>query len=132
MSKRSLQEVQELFSKDRFATENGMIIDAIAPSWAKCSLTIEDKHRNALGAIMGGVYFTLADFAFAVASNWEKIGVVSLTSNITYLGAAKGSKLIAEAKCVKNGRSTCCYQTEVRDDLDNLAAVVTTTGYRKT
>ncbi len=29
----------------------------------KCSLKIEDRHRNAMGAVMGGVYFTLADFA---------------------------------------------------------------------
>jgi len=38
---------------------------------AICSLTLEAKHKNALGAVMGGVYFTLADFAFAVASNWQ-------------------------------------------------------------
>ena len=36
-------------------------------------MKIEPRHRNAAGIIMGGAIFTLADFAFAVASNHEKI-----------------------------------------------------------
>lgn len=124
-------EIKNLFAKDRFATDNGAVIDEIEEHYAKCSLTIEDRHRNAMGAVMGGVYFTLADFAFAVAANWQEIGTVSLTSEIAYLGAAKGKVLTAEAICVKNGRTTSYYRIEVKDDAGNLAAVVNTTGYRK-
>ena len=78
---------------------------------------------------MGGVYFTLADFAFAVAANWENMGCVSLHSDISFLGAAKGKKLIAKAVCVKDGKSTACYRIDVTDDLGNLTATVTATGY---
>ena len=84
-----------------------------------------------MGAVMGGVYFTLADFAFAVAANWQEIGTVSLHSDIAYLGTAKGNRLTAEAFCVKNGKTTSYYRIEVKDEFDNLAAVVNTTGYRK-
>lgn len=56
-------EVIELFEKDRFATFNGAVIDDVGDHYAKCSMTIEENHRNAMGAVMGGVYFTLADFA---------------------------------------------------------------------
>ena len=73
----------------------------------------------------------LADFAFAVASNWQNPGIVSLCSNINFLGVAKGSSLIAEAVCIKEGRTTSYYQIEVRDNLGNLVSAVTTTGYRK-
>ncbi len=128
---KTIDEVRELFSNDRFATENGAIIEEIGTRYAKCSLKLENRHRNALGAVMGGASFTLADFAFAVASNWEHPGVVSLSSNITYLGVAKGEYLIAEAVCVKDGRTTSYYRIEVSDELGNLIAVVTTTGYRK-
>ena len=62
------------FMKDRFATENGAVIEEVDDHYAKCSLKIEDRHRNAMGAVMGGVYFTLADFALAVASNWQEMG----------------------------------------------------------
>ena len=64
-----------MFEKDRFATDNGAVIDEVDDHYAKCSLKIEDRHRNAMGAVMGGVYFTLADFALAVASNWQEMGL---------------------------------------------------------
>ena len=77
------KETVELFQNDRFATENGAVIEEVDDHYAKCSLKIENRHRNAMGAVMGGVYFTLADFALAVASNWQKMGYVSLNSEIT-------------------------------------------------
>lgn len=123
------EEIADLFRKDRFATDNGAVIAEVDDHYAKCTLKLEDRHRNAMGAVMGGVYFTLADFAFAVASNWQEVGTVSLNSDIAYLGAAKGESLSAEAFCVKNGRTTSYYRIEVKDDLGNLAAVVNTTGY---
>lgn len=126
-----LETVRSTFYADRFATENGLVIDAVGEHYAKCSFAVENRHKNALGAVMGGASFTLADFAFAVASNWQTPGTVSLSSNITYVGTARGERLIAEAHCVKDGRTTCCYHIDVRDDLDNLVAVVTTTGYHK-
>ena len=123
-------ETIRLFENDRFATENGAVIDEVDEGYAKCSLRLEDRHRNAMGAVMGGVYFTLADFALAVASNWKEMGNVSLNSEIAYLTAAKGEKLIAEAFCVKNGRTTGYYRIDVKDELGNLAAAVTSTTFR--
>lgn len=80
---------------------------------------------------MGGVPFMLADFAFAVATNHQGSIVVSLSSNISFLGMAKGKRLIAEAKCIKDGRSTCCYIIDVKDELDNMVAAVTINGFKK-
>ena len=127
---KTLEDVRNVFKNDRFATENGAVIDEVGEHSATCSLVIADSHRNAMGAVMGGVYFMLADFAFAVAANWEKMCCVSLHSDISFLGSAKGSKLIAKAVCVKNGRTTLCYRVDVMDDLGNLTATVTTTGYK--
>ena len=126
--RRTLERVRKLFEGDRFATENGAVIDQIGDHSATCSLVITPSHRNAMGAVMGGTYFMLADFAFAVAANWEKMGCVSLRSDISFLGAAKGSRLIARAVCVKNGRTTALYRVDVTDDLGNLTVTVTVTG----
>ena len=128
-TKKTLEEVRKIFEGDRFATENGAVIEEIGDHSAVCSLNITDSHRNAMGAVMGGTYFMLADFAFAVAANWENMGCVSLHSDISFLGTAKGKKLIAKAVCVKDGRSTACYRVDVTDDLGNLTATITTTGY---
>lgn len=78
---------------------------------------------------MGGTFFMLADFAFAVAANWERMGCVSLHSDISFLTTAKGKKLIAKAVCVKDGKTTACYRVDVTDDLGNLTATATVTGY---
>ena len=127
-NEKKLEKVRKVFEADRFATENGAVIDEIGDHSATCSLVITDSHRNAMGAVMGGTYFMLADFAFAVAANWEKMGCVSLHSDISFLGAAKGKKLIAKAVCVKDGRTAACYRVDVTDDLGNLTATVTVTG----
>ena len=127
---KTLEEVRKTFEDDRFATENGAVIDEIGERSASCSLVITDSHRNAMGAIMGGVYFMLADFAFAVAANWEKMGCVSIHSDISFLNAAKGERLTAKAVCVKDGKATVCYRVDVTDDSGNLTAVVTITGYK--
>lgn len=100
----ALEEVRERFSQDRFATVNGAVIEAVEEGYAKCSIILNETHRNALGAVMGGAIFTLADFAFAVASNWNKAASVSLSASISFLGGAKGAKLIAEAVKLKEGR----------------------------
>ena len=126
---KTIEEVRKIFEGDRFAMQNGAVIEEIGDHSATCSLVITDLHRNAMGAVMGGTYFMLADFAFAVAANWEKMGCVSLHSDISFLTSAKGKKLIAKAVCIKDGKSTACYRVDVTDDLGNLSAVVTVTGY---
>ena len=125
----TLEQIRELFAKDRYATENGMVIDDASEHYAKCSVTLTERHRNAMGGVMGGVHFTLADFAFAVASNQGDERTVALNTDISYIGAVKGSRLIAEAKLIKNGRSACFYIVNVSDDLGNLAAVVKCSGF---
>ena len=127
---KDLEETRKRFLGDRFATENGAKVEEIGDHCATCSLTITNSHRNAMGAVMGGVYFMLADFAFAVAANRENMGCVSLHSDISFLGAAKGECLIAKAICLKDGKRTSLYRIDVTDDLGNLVATVTTTGYR--
>ena len=72
----SLDEARAYFAGDRFATENGMTLDAIGEGTAVCSVTLSPRHQNANGGIMGGVIFTLADFAFAVAVSRAPLGAL--------------------------------------------------------
>ena len=71
-----LRRIRETFAKDRFATENGAIIEEVREHYARCSIKLTERHFNAAGGVMGGVHFVLADFAFAVATNWNGIGVL--------------------------------------------------------
>ncbi|MBO7474498.1 MAG: PaaI family thioesterase [Ruminococcus sp.] len=126
-----LERVRGIFKGDRFATEMGAVIDDIGDHYAKVSLVINEHHKNAMGGIMGGVYFTLADFAFAVASNWQQPGVVGLNCDASFIGVPKTERIFAEARLVKDGRTICCYNVEIKDEKDNPIAVVQCVGFRK-
>lgn len=131
MKLETLEEVRAFFAKDRFATDNGAVVEEIGDHYAKCSMMLDERHKNAVGGVMGGVHFVLADFTFAIAANRQQMGTVSLSSNITFLSPVRGNKLIAEAHCIKEGRNTNYYQVDLWDDMENHIAVVTITGYRK-
>ena len=67
---RNIEDVRRFFDGDRYAVEvTGVKIDEIDDCYSKCSLELDERHYGAHGQVMGGVMFTLADFAFAVATN---------------------------------------------------------------
>ena len=127
-----LNELRARFAGDRFAAEAaGVTIDEAQPGRAVCSMPIRPIHLNANSVPMGGAVFTLADFAFAVAANGysDRVTVTQQVS-VSFLSAARGSTLVAEARCLKAGRTTCLYAGEVRDDLGAQVAYLTVTGYK--
>lgn len=127
----SMDQVKAYFAKDAFAKQTGIQIDTVETGFARCSLLITPMHLNAEGHVMGGVLFTLADFTFAVAANYEQPTTVTLSSQITFLSPPRGAKLVAEANCVRQGHSTCYYQVCVYDENDSIVTVVGISGFIK-
>ena len=126
----NIDEAREFFGKDLYASgTTGIEILAAEPGYAKCALKIEDKHKNALGQVMGGVFFVMADYAFAIASNFKQSPTVTQTSQIVYLSALKGTTLYAETEKIRAGRRTCFYKISLYDDTGELCAYVTTSGF---
>ena len=123
-----LEEARAFFAQDRFATENGAVIEEIGADYAVCSMTVTPHHQNAAGRVMGGAVFMLADFAFAVASNFGHAPDVTTTSQITFLRAPQGSTLYARSQELRRGRTTVYYETSVTDDTGALIARVTASG----
>jgi acyl-CoA thioesterase len=123
-----LERARAVFGKDNFAAETGCVIEAVEPGYARCSLALETRHRNALGAPMGGAIFTLADFSFAVASNFDRDVYVSTSADVHFLSSAKGSILRAEAREIRCGRRTCLFGVTITDELETQVAYVTVSG----
>lgn len=122
---------REIFANDLYATRtSGIIIDKAEIGHSLCSMQITEGHLNAAGYVMGGAIFTLADFAFGVAANTEKPVTVTLSSNIQFISAAKCSKLFADAKCVKEGRSIVFYDVNITDDSGKTIATASCSGFR--
>lgn len=124
-----IDKVREFFKGDLYATSaTGIEISEIGDRWAKCTLTLDSRHKNAAGQVMGGVIFTLADFTFAVATNREGQVTVTTSSQISYLNAVKGDVLICEAKLLRDGKKNCFYRIDIMDDAGTYVATVSNVG----
>ncbi len=126
----TLEQAQDYFTGDRFATDAGMRVKALTDDGSVCAMTLDGRHMNANGGVMGGVIFTLADFAFAVACNNDHMPTVAMNVSISYLSAPKGRRLTAQAKRVKSGKTTCVYNVMVSDDTGRDVAMFVGTGYK--
>ena len=127
----TLEEIRNRFKNDHFATDaTGIVIDSAEPGRAVCSLTLEERHMNDNNVPMGGAVFTLADFVCAVAANgYSERNTVSQNVSITFLAPAKGKRLIAEASCLREGRTTALYAADIRDELGTYVAHAVLNAY---
>lgn len=122
-------EANSLFQNDRYAMKtSGIVAVEVGEDFAKCRMDIDDRHLNANNVVMGGAIYTLADFTFAVASNYNTVPTVTLSSQIQYIGAARGKTLYSELKMIKNGKRNCFCEITVTDENENRIAFVTTVG----
>lgn len=126
----TVESAREFFYQDKFAVNTGITLDDLTEDKAICSLNLSDEHKNAYGGVMGGVIFTLADFAFAVLSNQIHQLTVAQQVSINYLSAPKGDKLIAEATCRKDGRTSSIIIVNISDDLGRDVAQFVGTGFK--
>ena len=126
----SIEEAREYFAGDIYAMESGITLDALEGSTATCSMTLTKRHRNANGGVMGGAIFTLADFAGAVAGNNIHRPTVAQQVSCNFLSGSRGSRLIATARCRKDGKTTCVINIDVVDDLGRDIAQFVMTSYK--
>ena len=127
-----LEQVQDFFAHDLFAYEAcGCRIVEASRGHAVTEFAITPIHRNAMGAVMGGAIFTLADYALAVASNVGENPTVSVSNTIEFLSPARGERLIATCDADKSGRNLGFYTVDVTDDLGTHVARMTATCFRR-
>ena len=128
----SIEEIRELFAADKFATKAcGCRIVEAARGHAVCEFDISEAHLNAMGGVMGGAIFTLADFTLAIACNMGEEPTVAVSNSIVYLNATKGSTLRATCDVDKSGGNLGFYMVEIVDDLGVLIAKMTATCFRR-
>ena len=113
----TIEEIKEKLNRDdRFCRYNEMRIDVIRPGYAEAVMEITENKLNGLGIAQGGAIFTLADLAFAGASNAAGFRTVAFTSNISFIRPGTGRRLRAVATEVSRGRRTGVYSVEVFND----------------
>ena len=131
---KSLEELKEFFSHDRYATATtGIEILEAGDGYAKVGLSVNEGHKNAGNRVMGAVYYTMADFAFAVAENCvldSDMVTVTQTAQINFLRPWTGGKVTCKADIVKDGRAICLYEIKVFDKEEKELALIIVNGFK--
>ncbi len=126
-----LDALMRFFENDRFAASSGMRLVELRPGFARTSLEIEDRHLNSVGIVQGGVIFTLADLAFAMACNSGGKVAVAVSTNLSFLRATWTGSLHAEATEVARSRKISTCTVRVTDKAGELVALFQGTAYIK-
>lgn len=126
-----LEQIREYFAGDEFATKClGAQVDSFEPGRSVVSMTLDDRHHNAQGFVMGGVIMALCDFALAVVANANQTPGCSVSHSCDIMRRVKGERLIGTATCAKEGRSLCFYQIDIHDELGTYIARMNATVMR--
>ncbi len=127
-----MKDIKQFFAKeDLFARHTGIELLDMGPGWAKVSMKIEPYHYNAARTVHGGAIFTLADFAFAVASNSHGTLAMGINTSVSFVKAATRGTLYAEAREQARNPKLATYAVQITDDANEVVAIFQGTVYRK-
>lgn len=127
-----MEEIKRIFSAgDLFARHNGIELLEVGPGWAKARMRIEPYHFNTAKTVHGGAIFTLADFAFAVASNSHGTLAMAINVSISFVKAVTSGTLYAEAQEQTLNPKLASYSVRITDEDGAVVALFQGMVYRK-
>ena len=107
-------EVRERIESDAYCETLGIDVVELGSGYAQTELTITEDLLNFHATPHGGAIYSLADAAFAAASNSHGEAAVALETNISYLDAVDtGETLSATAEETHLADSTAEYEVTV-------------------
>jgi acyl-CoA thioesterase len=108
---------RDRIASDPYCDHLGVDLLELSSGRAVTALTVTDDLVNFHGTPHGGAVYSLADAAFAAASNSHGESAFALETNISYLDAADvGDRLIATAEETHLTRRTGEYEVVVETD----------------
>jgi acyl-CoA thioesterase len=126
-----LETLRSYFAKDAFANACGIELIEASDGHAVARGTIDEKHLNGIGLAHGGLLFTLADLACAAAVHTRGRVAVSINNAITYVKAAQGGTLKAEATEVSRNNRLASYTVNILNEAGEIIALFQGLAYVK-
>lgn len=123
--------VRKYMSQDRLAAVLGMELAEVSPGRAVVRMQLDERHLNGAGIVHGGAIFSLADVAFAAASNAHGTLALALDVTISFVKAVPSGVLTARAEELSLGSRTGVYGVRVSNELGEVVALFQGTVYRK-
>ncbi len=127
-----MEDIKQFFSsEDLFARHSGIELLEVGPGWAKAGMKIEPYHFNGAKTVHGGAIFTLADFAFAVASNSHGTLAMGINTSMSFVKTATKGTLYAEAREQTLNPKLASYSVHITNDDNDIVAIFQGMVYRK-
>ena len=126
-----IKKLEQILLNDRFAAYNDIHLVSIGIGEAVAEMTVSEKHLNGVDIIQGGALFTLADFAFAAASNSHGRIAVATQANISFFKAVASGKLTAHAKELNAGKTLSYYSVDIVNEEGSKIAYFTAAAFLK-
>ena len=123
--------IKEFFKKDIFAMEAGIELLETGNGTARARMEILPKHLNGGGVCQGGAIFTLADLAFAAATNSHAQLTFSIQANIQFFKSESHGYLYADAKEIFSHGRLASAEVRVTNENGELVAMFNSMGYNK-
>jgi acyl-CoA thioesterase len=123
---------KQFFESDTFAQDAGIVLISTSLGKARVKMEILNKHLNSHGTVHGGAIFTLADTAFALASNSHGIPAAAINAHISYMKSVSSGTLYADAEEFALNPKLATYTVKVFDDNGDSIAIFQGMVYRKT
>ncbi|WP_126661842.1 PaaI family thioesterase [Haloterrigena salifodinae] len=118
-----IETVRRRIESDAYCETLGIELVDLEPGAASTRLEVSEELTNFHGTPHGGAIYSLADAAFAAASNSYGETAVALETNVSYLEAVEvGTVLTATAAETHGGGRTAEYEVVVTDGADDRIA----------
>lgn len=126
-----MESIEAVIGNDRFGRHSRIEMVAIGQGTAQARMTLGLEHLNGLGMVHGGAIFTLADCAFAAACNSTNPPSVAINASISYVKAAKGAVLLADAQEIQQAGKLGTCLVRITDEDGDVVATFHGLSYRK-
>ena len=108
-----------------YAQKLGIVCDLVEPDHVVYSMAFREDNVTLGDTVHGGAIASLADIA-ATAAAWSSVDDparyrgATIDLSLSYVAAARGTRVVADARVAKRGGTVCFVDVDVRDGAGEL------------